>query len=55
MMNDTWKRIFKKYIACNNAIDTLSKSGIITNGDEDTLKLQLLDDIIVTMKSEVEE
>ena len=52
-MNETWKRIFKKYIKDFHAIDLLQADRIID--EEETLKLKnkLLVDIIVTMESEV--
>lgn len=54
-MNDVWKRIFKDYISCYNSIEQLSSSGIIDEEEADKLQIKLLDEIIKTMKSEVEE
>lgn len=55
-MNGVWKRIFEGYIESYNAIETL-KTNILDGDDEDylRLKMRLLDEIIETFKSEVED
>lgn len=53
-MNDVWKRIFKKYIECYEAIDTLNANGIMVD-DALNYKTKLLDEIIETFRSEVKE
>lgn len=53
-MNEVWKRIFKDYIECYNGINKLD--GCVIDGDEaDKLKVKLLENIIETFKSEVED
>lgn len=55
MNEETWHKIFKKYIADFNAIDKLQADKIIDDEDTAILKNKLLVDIIVTMESEVNE
>lgn len=53
-MNQVWINIFKKWIDCNNSINTLDKNGILEDFDECyRLKEKLLNEIIETCKSEV--
>lgn len=54
-MNEVWKRIFTEYIESYNAIDTLERNGIIDEEDTDKLRLKLLDEIIETMRSEIDD
>ena len=54
-MNETWIKIFKKYIDDFHAIDKLKSDGIIEDEDTDKLKSKLLVDIICTFESEVGE
>ena len=54
MNKDVWKTIFKNYVANYEAIQRLSKK-IIDEEDTDRLKAKLLDDIICTFRSEVED
>lgn len=54
-MSDVWKRMFKEWISCYNSIEQLSSSGIIDDEEELKLQIKLLDEIIETMRSEVEE
>ena len=54
MNKDVWKTIFKDYVANYEAIQRLSKK-IIDEEDTDRLKAKLLDDIICTFRSEVED
>ena len=54
-MNDAWKRIFKDWISCYNSIEQLSSGGIIDEEETDKLQIKLLDEMIETMRSEVEE
>lgn len=53
-MNEAWKRIIKKYIDCYEAIKTLKKNGIMVDEEAEVFKRTLLDDIIETLRSEVE-
>ena len=55
IMNDAWKRIFKKYIDCHEAIHTLEINSVIDGDEADSHRNQLLHEIIETMKSEVGE
>lgn len=55
VMNDVWNRIFKEWISCYNSIEQLSSSGIIDEEEESELQIKLLDELIETMRSEVEE
>ena len=56
-MNEVWRNIFKTYIESYNAIETLRKNCILDEDNEDDVKLKmcLLDEIIETFKSEVED
>ena len=56
-MNEVWRNIFKTYIESYNAIETLRKNYILDEDNEDDVKLKmcLLDEIIETFKSEVED
>lgn len=54
-MSDVWKRIFKDWISCYNSIEQLSSSGIIDEEEDTRLQIKLLDELIGTMRSEVEE
>ena len=54
-MNDAWKRISKKYIDCHEAIKTLYDNGIIDDDMLEQHERKLLNDIIETFRSEVEE
>ena len=54
-MNDVWKKTFKDYIACYEAIKTLNKNGIMVDEEAEVFKRTLLDEIIETFRSEVEE
>lgn len=53
LMDKTWTRIFKNYIADFQAIDKLKADGIIDEDDVVKLKNKLLVDIICTFESEV--
>lgn len=54
MNEETWHKIFKKYIEDFHAIDKLQAHKIIDKEETSNLKNNLLVDIIVTMESEVE-
>lgn len=54
-MNDTWKRIAKKYIDCYEAIKTLESADIFDEEEAMIHKGNLLKQIIEDFKSEVEE
>lgn len=54
-MSDVFERISKKYLDCFNAIKTLYKNGIMDEADEMLFRNKLLDDIVVTFESEVNE
>lgn len=55
MNEETWHKIFKKYIADFDAIDKLQADKIANDEDTAILKNKLLVDIIITMKNKVEE
>ena len=55
LMNESWKRIFKEYIECHNAIQILASHKIIEGEEVESIRWSLLEDIIETMRSEVEE
>ena len=55
MNEEVWHKIFKKYIADFNAIDKLQADKIIDDKETASLKNNLLVDVIITMKSEVEQ
>lgn len=54
-MSDVWKRMLKEWISCYNSIEQLASSGIIDEEEELKLQIKLLDEMIETMRSEVEE
>lgn len=51
-MNDTWKKLSAKYIACYEAIHTLEINSVIDGDEADSHRNQLLHNIIETMKFE---
>ena len=53
-MNDVWQRIFKEWISCYNSIEQLASSGIVDEEEANKLQIKLLDELIETMRSEVE-
>ena len=53
-MNEVWQRIFKDYIESYKAIETLKRNCILEE-DYTKLKMHLLDEIIETFKSEIED
>lgn len=54
-MDNTWRNIFRDFIACYAAIETLEKNGVIKDNEVESHKYQLLDNIIEAMRNEVEE
>lgn len=55
-MNEVlWHECFKKYISCYDVIGKLQENGIADSEIADHLYFNLLDDIITTFKSEVED
>lgn len=55
MNEEVWHKIFKDWIESYKAIDTLYRNDVITDLSEaDKLKYNLLEEIIETVKSEVE-
>ena len=54
-MNEVWKAIMTNYIKDYEAICTLHDDAIIDNEGAAKLQKRLLDEIIVTFKSEVQE
>jgi len=53
-MNDVWINMFKEWISCYNSIEQLSSSGIIDDEEDTRLQIKLLDELIETMRSDVE-
>lgn len=53
-MNEVWHDIFKKYIDCYEAVQTLKKHLVIDDDFYQEIRSDLLEDIIETFKSEVE-
>ena len=53
-MNDVWKKIFKDYVDSYKAIETLKKNDVIDEEVMYAMECDLLMDIIITMKSEIE-
>ena len=49
-----WHRIFKKYIDSYEAIKTLKINNVIDEDLFQEMQVQLLEDVVVTLKSEVE-
>lgn len=54
-MSDVWINMFKEWNSCYNSIEQLSSSGIIDEEEELKLQIKLLDELIETMRSEVED
>lgn len=52
-MNEVWKRIFKKYIACYEAIRTLSENEILDEEEKFVYDHYLLCKIIEDMRIEL--
>lgn len=55
MNEKTWHRIFKDFIECYEAIHVLVHRNIADNETCDELRANLLENIIETFKSEVED
>ena len=54
MNEQVWNKTFRKYIECYEAVQTLKKHLVIDDDFYQEIRSNLLDDIIVTFKSEVE-
>ena len=54
-INEVWKSIFRKYVACYNAINLLAHEGILDEEEKAVHEHNLLFEIIETMRSETEE
>jgi hypothetical protein len=54
-VNDTWKRLAKKYIECYEAIRTLEDVDILDEEESQVHKANLLSAIICEFRNEVEE
>ena len=54
-MNDMCKNIFKKYIKCYMAIQTLAECDLFDEEEKAAHEHNLLNSIMVTLKEEVEE
>lgn len=54
MNEKSWHKIFKQYIECYTAIQTLEKNGIFDEEEKAVHEHNLLFQIIETMKSEIE-
>ena len=54
-MNEVWQDILKKYLDCYEAIETLSHHNVLNCEEFMKLRGWLLDEIIVTFRSEVED
>jgi hypothetical protein len=54
-MNETWKKIFIDYISCYEAIQILFQNNVVDIEKADELEIKLLDEIIETFRSEVED
>ena len=55
MNEKVWHEIFKDYVACYEAIETLTKHSIFDEEEKEVHEHNLLHAIIETMRSEVEE
>lgn len=53
-MTEVWKNIFRNYIKSYEAIQTLKDNDVLEE-ESVTYELKLLDEIIVTMRTEVED
>ena len=54
-MNDTWKRIFREYVACYEALQILGSNDILVGVDLENASYKLLEDIIDAMRQEIKE
>lgn len=54
-MDNTWRNIFKNYVACYEAIQTLGNNDILVGADYENASTKLLEDIIDTMRREIKE
>lgn len=53
-MNDVWKNIFAEYVNCYEAIQTLENNNIFDEEEKAVHEHNLLYNIILTMKQELE-
>ena len=53
-MNEAWKKIFKIYIECYKAIQTLKRYALFADEEASVLEHVLLHNIITNMEIEIE-
>lgn len=54
MNKEVWNKIFKKYVDCYEAVNTLKRHYVLDDDFYQEIRSDLLEDIIETFKSEVE-
>lgn len=54
-MDNTWRNIFRDFVDCYEALDTLGNNGILDDVAYEEAKYKLLDNIIEAMRQEIKE
>jgi hypothetical protein len=54
-MDNTWRNIFREYVSCYEALQTLGSNDILVGEDYENANTKLLEEIIDTMRREIEE
>ena len=52
-MDNTWRNIFREYVACYEALKILRKNYILMGEDYENASTKLLGDIIEAMRQEI--
>lgn len=54
-MDNTWRNIFREYVACYEALQILGSNDILMGGDYESASYKLLENIIEAMRQEIGE
>lgn len=54
-MDNTWRNIFREYVACYEALQILGSNDILVGEDYENASTKLLEDIIEAMRQEIKE
>ena len=54
-MDNTWRNIFREYVACYEALQILGSNDILVGVDYENASTKLLEDIIETMRQGIKE
>jgi len=54
-MDNTWRNIFREYVACYEALETLESNGVLVDDAYFDAREKLLENIIEAMRQEIKE